>query len=105
MEFAGARRAIGVPALGPPGEAELGGEVVVVDAPLGDGRQAAAAAENGGGDQGEDRRQRVDCATAVPGVGDLAEDFVQRTAGRLRGHGVTPSPTSYKPGRIRSLDF
>src|SRR5262249_53480375 len=104
VQFAGARGAKAGVVLGPAREAEQGGEVVVIAAPLGDGRQAATTAEHGDGDQGEDRGQRVDGPAAVPRVGDLGEDFVERTGRRLRTHGATPSPTGYKARWFRSLE-
>lgn len=80
----------------PPGEAELGGEVVVVAAPLRDGRQTPAAAKHGGGGQGEDRRQGIDRPAAVPRVGDLGKDLEEGTIRWRWAHGAIPSPMSYK---------
>src|SRR5262245_28483000 len=105
MPLADAGRAVAPAVAGPAGEAEEGGPVVGIVAPLGDGRPAARPAEHGGGAQREHRRQGVDRAAAIARVGDRTEDVVEGTIGGLRTHGATPSPMSYKAMGARVLDL
>jgi hypothetical protein len=63
---------------GPPGEAEAVHQLdVMVVGPLGDGRIAAGAAQDGAAGQRQDRRQGMLTAMAAAGVGDLAEEVEQ----------------------------
>ena len=57
MQLADTGGAVAAAVSGPAGEAQKRYEVVVIATPLGDGRQAAGAAEHGRGDQGQDLRQ------------------------------------------------
>ena len=44
------------------------GQVVVIEAPFGDGPQAATTAEHRRGDQGQDRRQGIEPTAGVPRI-------------------------------------
>jgi hypothetical protein len=63
---------------GPPGESEAVHQLdVMVVGPLGDGRIAAGAAQDGAAGQRQDRRQGMLAAMAAAGIGDLAEEVEQ----------------------------